>query len=94
MAELTPSSVKSSLIEWCHASARKTKHMVLDPNCAPFPSVPDVVANPEMSYHLNEASPWGYERYFSRGVGVIVLRQVIVKNASNNKLQFRRAAER
>jgi hypothetical protein len=35
MAELTPSSVKSSFIE-CHASRPKTKHMVLDPNCAPL----------------------------------------------------------
>ena len=32
--------------------------------------------------------------YISRGVGAIVLRQVIVKNASNNKLQFRGTAER
>jgi hypothetical protein len=85
MADLTPSSVKSSLIEWCHASGPRpgTWSWILA-----LCSLPDTVANPEMFYHLHEASPWGCQRYFSRGVGAIVHRQVIVKNASNNKLQL------
>jgi hypothetical protein len=90
MAELTPSSVKSLLVEWCHASGPKARYMVLDPNCCTFAGA---VANLEMSCHPTWDLSMGM-LYFPRGVGVIVHRQVIVKNASNNKLQFRGTAER